>query len=261
MLRRLYSQIYKHGTTLLTWPGEWATILIYPFIGLMSLGLFSSYVTGSGAGSSAFIFVIYGVMSWNVYSNAMQILTRGFYYELWDGTLKNLFLARIRIKEFILGNMMFAFLTMMSITTMLTIFSILVFGFNIFAAGPLVFLGLTGLILHAFSDSMLVLSLLIKYGNKYANLAWIIPGLIMVLSGVYYPIAALPEPVRMISVMLPSTHAIMGMRNLTLAPEAALSELLLGILLGAIYLVISLNVFKYAYKLSKKDGSLVTLTN
>jgi ABC-2 type transport system permease protein len=261
MLRRLYSQIYKHGITLLTWPGEWATILVYPFIGLLSLGLFTSYVAGKGAGSEAFIFVIYGVMSWNIYSNAMQVLTRGFYYELWDGTLKNLFLARIKIKEFIFGNMMFAFMTMMAITIMLTIFSMAVFNFNIFSAGPLVLLGLSGLVLHAFSDSMMVLSLLIKYGNKFTNLAWIIPGFIMILSGVYYPITALPKSVQVISMILPSTHAINGMRSLTLAPELAIGELLLGLALGSIYLFISLNVFKYAYHLSKKDGSLVTLTN
>ena len=107
----------------------------------------------------------------------------------------------------------------------------------------------------------MILSLLVKYGNKFTNLAWIMPGFMMVLAGVYYPISILPASVRTISNVFPVTHAINGIRALTLSPEIALGEIMLALVGGLIYLALSLYVFKYAYNLSKKDGSLVTLTN
>jgi ABC-2 type transport system permease protein len=143
----------------------------------------------------------------------------------------------------------------------MTVVSILVFNFNIFSAGPLVIVGVLGVVVEAFADSLMILSLLVKYGNKFTNLAWIMPGFIMVLAGVYYPISILPASVRTISNVLPVTHAINGIRALTISPEIALGEITLALVGGLIYLALSLAVFKYAYNLSKKDGSLVTLTN
>jgi ABC-2 type transport system permease protein len=261
MLRRLYSQIYKHATMLITWPGELSAILVYPFIGLMSLGLLGTFIIEGGTTSQAFIFIIYGVLSWNIYSNTMQVLTRGIYYELWDGTLKNLFLARIRVREFIFGNMLFALISIVIVIALMTVVSIFVFNFNIFSAGPLIIVGVLGVVVEAFADSLMILSLLVKYGNKFTNLAWIMPGFMMVLAGVYYPISILPASVRTISNVFPVTHAINGIRALTLSPEIALGEIMLALVGGLIYLALSLYVFKYAYNLSKKDGSLVTLTN
>ena len=108
MLRQLYSQIYKQITSLKSWPGEIATYTVYPLIGLLTLGLLGTFVIKGGIYSEAFIFIIYGVLSWNAYSVSQHAFTRGFILELWSGSLKNLFITKLGIKNFLFGNMIFA---------------------------------------------------------------------------------------------------------------------------------------------------------
>ena len=99
MRRQIFSQVYKHFWTMMTWPGEIANILVYPFIGLISLGLFGSFVIEGGSASSAFVFIIYGVLAWNLYSTAQQTVTKGVLFELWNGSLKTFLSSRIRSRE------------------------------------------------------------------------------------------------------------------------------------------------------------------
>ncbi len=260
MIREIYSQFYKNIITLVTWPGELASMFIYPFIGLLSLGFFGDFALEGGVTSAAFVFIVYGVLSWSIYSNGQQAMTRGFLYELWSGSLKNLFSTRIRIKEFIVGNVLFSIFSVAGTVGLLFIFSWIVFGFNVLAAGPLMVIGIIGILLQAFAESLLILCSLVKFGHKFTSLSWIMPGIIMVLCGVYYPIELLPGPIRIISNVLPATHAISGIRNLVLSPEIAANELTMSIFLGVIYMLIAISIFKFSIYSSKRDGSLATLT-
>ena len=256
MIREIYSQIYRSSLVLMTWPGELGVMLIYPFIGLITLGLFGSFALQGGVGSDAFIFLIYGVFSWSVYSVGQQSTTRGFLYEIWDHVVKNLFATRIRLKEFVLGNVIFALMSVAIMTTIYVILCWLMFGFNLFAVGPLLIVGMAGILFEAIAESLIIMSLLFKGGQKFGSISWIIPGIIMIFCGVYYPISALPESVQVISNLLPATHAIAGIRNLTLNQSLAMTNLTTAIIHGVIYLAIAISILKYTSYLSKKDGSL-----
>lgn len=260
MIKEIFSQVYKHFWIMITWPGELATIFVYPLIGLLSLGLLGRFVIAGGTASETFIFIIYGVLSWNIYSVAQQTITRGFFYEMWDGCMKYLFLTKVGVKEFVFGNMLYGVIATSLVFVMMSIITAFLFGFNILSIGPLIILGMIGILLHSFSEGLIILSILIKKGRKFTNLAWVLPGIIMVLSGVYYPVSVLPAGVRHVSNLLPTTHAINGMRSLILQPEVAMNELLLSVGLGLVYFGLTFLLFRYAFHSSKKEGSLISLT-
>ncbi len=260
MKRQIFSQVYKNVVTFISWPGELALILVYPLIGILSLGLFGSFVIEGGVASEAFVFIIYGVLSWNIYSVGQQSMTRGVLYEIWNSTLKSMFATRIKIKEFVLGNVVFSLMNISVIFILVSSISWLVFNFNIFSAGPLLVVGILGILLQAYSESLLIMSLLMKFGQKFGSLSWILPGIMMVICGVYYPIELLPESVRYVSNILPATHAIIGIRNLVINPGLAMNELSTSILIGVIYLAITISILKLTIGLAKRDGSLAKLT-
>lgn len=82
-------------------------------------------------------------------------------------------------------------------------------------------------------------------------------GLGSILSGVYFPVALLPAPLRMVAELLPATHAIRAGRALLLGGDWVLP---LGVLavLGLVLLPIGLAAFRMAMRSMREDGSFLT---
>src|SRR4029434_3374972 len=62
--------------------------------------------------------------------------------------------------------------------------------------------------------ALLVIGLMLRFGNGAEALAWGIMFLVMPLGGVFYPVEALPPFIRPISELLPTTHAFAAGREL-----------------------------------------------
>lgn len=89
---------------------------------------------------------------------------------------------------------------------------------------------------------------------------WLFNGLSRFLGGVYFPISVLPLWVQKISLFLPLTHSLEGVRK-SLILGTSVKELLPQIFALSIYALIFLPLgilgFKAAIKKAKKDGSLI----
>jgi ABC-2 type transport system permease protein len=70
------------------------------------------------------------------------------------------------------------------------------------------------LLLNGWAIALIVVGLMLRFGNGAEALAWGIMFVIMPLGGVFYPVEALPAVVRPISALLPTTHAFAAGRDL-----------------------------------------------
>jgi ABC-2 type transport system permease protein len=62
--------------------------------------------------------------------------------------------------------------------------------------------------------ALFVIALVLRFGTGAEALAWGILFVVMPLSGVFYPVEALPEVLQPIALVLPSTHAFAAGRAL-----------------------------------------------
>jgi ABC-2 type transport system permease protein len=62
--------------------------------------------------------------------------------------------------------------------------------------------------------ALFVIGFILRYGSGAEALAWGILFVVMPLSGVFYPVDALPDVVRPIALVLPTTYAFDAMRTL-----------------------------------------------
>ena len=82
-------------------------------------------------------------------------------------------------------------------------------------------------------------------------------GIIMIFSGVYYPVSILPEPAKSISFLLPSTHAIESIRYSLASNEAAAAlSILLSFALTFAYLILGYLAFSNGIKKGKEFGKI-----
>ncbi len=70
------------------------------------------------------------------------------------------------------------------------------------------------------SIALFVIGLVLRYGTGAEALAWGILFVVMPLSGVFYPVSALPAVLRPIAEVLPTTHAFAAGRAFAIGGDA-----------------------------------------
>lgn len=254
MLEEASAHFYKHYKIMSRRAGEVAWIAIHPLISILSLGILAYFVSKGGAGPETMLFIFAGVIVWNIYDVSQRATSYGVTLDIWSDCLKHTFTGSSSFTGFVVGNAfygLFSSILVMIITGML---AAVLFGFNIFLAGfylanlLFVFIFATGL-------ALVINSLMVTKGDKYMSLIWILTGVIMIFSGVYYPIEILPGPIQAVSLAVPTTHSIISLRAaLGFSPGLANPELAIGAVLSVAYFVLGALIFRWSIRRSRVTG-------
>jgi len=256
MLEEISAHVYKHWKLMARRPGELAWLIVYPFVGLISLGILSFYLKSQGAPLETMLYVLVGVIVWSFYEVSQRAISYAITFDIWNNCLRHSFAGKSSVMHFIIGNSTFGLLSSVVAFALVSFTSIIIFGFNIFLAG-FYLMNLLSVFIFATGMGLLIDSLMITRGEKWMSLIWMGTGFIMIFSGVYYPIDILPYPMQWISFALPSTHAIISMRAaLTLDMSVANTEFIIGLLTSFVYLLFSSLIFRWSLKKSKISGVL-----
>ncbi len=254
------AHFYKHWIELKKNSGEWEWIIIYPLVHIFSIGFLSQFLSQAGSNGNATIYLLIGAFAWNFYVLCQRGITYGVLREVWADSIKHSVISPAGIKEFIIGNGAYGLFTGVISLLLMYIVALVVFSFNIFNGGAALLLGLLVLFLYGMAEGLIVNSVMMLKGPEYMSLTWIISGIVMVLSAVYYPLSLIPEQVRWISYLLPTTHGIEAMRAAFLSSQsAAMSSAAIGIALAIIYLAISAAIYRWAVKKSRENGTVLRL--
>lgn len=116
------------------------------------------------------------------------------------------------------------------------------------------------LTITSFSSLGIISAAFIMVFKRGSPINWLFGAASTLLGGVFYPIAILPQPLQKLSIYLPITHSLKGIRGALLGGEgwSALAPHIGALLLFTLILMpIGTLLFKYALKKAKIDGSLV----
>ncbi len=215
--------------------------------------------------------LLLGVLLWSFLSGLFQEISQNVAYERWEGTIEYTFMAPVSTFSHLLGVSIFA-AALAFIQTVVVLGALLLFvDLNVVGAN---WLGIALVLLMA-SVSFMGLGLLaatfpIMSPENGAQATYILQGLLLLVSGVYYPIEILPYWLRPLSMLSPATYALNAARKLmgigvpvaadgTLqgaSITAVIPELALLTLLGVITVPLGLRVFKAVEDWAKRHGKL-----
>lgn len=134
-----------------------------------------------------------------------------------------------------------------------------VFGIKFSVSQPLLILLILFLSILSFSSLGIISSSFVMIFKRGNPVNWIVSSSFDLLGGIYYPIAILPEPLQIISHLLPITHALKALRGVLLAGYSFSQvkiEILALLAFAVILFPLAILFFEYALKWAKKDGSL-----
>ncbi len=258
MLSQIKGFFYKHYIIYKKSNTEKATLFIYPLVSLFSIGILAMYLRAAGAPLDAVPFVIVGVMAWTFYDLCQRIPVYGLLHDIWDYCLKHSMISPATATEYTLGNSLFGLAAGTFSLVILTLLSWIFFRFNILSAGLVLVPSLAIIFIFAVAVGLGIDSMIVGYNKEYFALVWTIPGVIMVLSGVYYPINMLPGFVQAMAYLLPTTYAIEAIRiSLGFSVGNLLKTLASGFVFSAIYLGVFYTAFSAALKKARRTGRTI----
>lgn len=204
--------------------------------------------------------LLIGAVIWAYLGIIFEILTETVAWERWEGTIEYTFMAPLSRPVHLFGMGAFALLYGMFRALLLFAVCALFFDLSI----PDADFGAALIVLAVASVSFVGLGIMTAVlplisPEKGSQLGFVAQGLLLVVSGVYYPVEVLPRWMQWIATVSPATYALDGMRDAILegAPLSAMGDEIWPLLLiGAVAIPIGLAVFRRGERYAKQHGKL-----
>src|SRR5919205_3532341 len=204
--------------------------------------------------------LLIGAVIWAYLGIVFEILTETVAWERWEGTIEYTFMAPLSRAVHLLGMGLFAVVYGVVRTAALFAVIALFFGLHFphadFAAA-LVLLAVASVSFVGVGMVTAVLPLISP--EKGAQLGFIAQGLLLVVSGVYYPVEVMPGWMQAISTISPATYALEGIRRAVLDGAGVADvwgDLWPLMLLGVVAIPAGLAVFRAGERYAKRNGKL-----
>jgi ABC-2 type transport system permease protein len=204
--------------------------------------------------------LLVGAVVWAYLGIIFEILTETVAWERWEGTIEYTFMAPLSRPIHLFG--MGAFAIVYGVIRAVLLFGVVALFFDLnlsqanFAAALVVLLVAS---ISFIGIGMMTAVLPLISPEKGTQLGFIAQGLLLVVSGVYYPVEVLPQWMQWISVISPATYALDGMRD-AIIDGAGISkmgdELWPLVVIGIVSVPLGLEVFRRGERYAKRHGKL-----
>ena len=230
-------------------------LFFWPMISLLSIGLLTRFLKVEGSMVS---FLLVGAIALTILQVAQIDVAYVLLFDMWSKSIKNTFIAPVHSYHLIFGALLFGVLRGSVVFFILAIVSRYLFGFDFREGGLMpVLIFLAGVFAMAAVIGIAVCISILTFGQKADVAAWSLSGLILLVSGIYYPVEVLPPLLQAFARLLPLTYFLEYYRSIFIPGP---HHLVTGIFLAAFYLLLGLLLLDYAIERARKTGILLRLS-
>jgi ABC-2 type transport system permease protein len=232
----------RHAYVLVRSPHRLFDVSLWPLVDVVLFGSLAGFVSKNGqtAGSAAAGYLLAGIILWHVIYQSQIAMSTGFLEETWTRNLLNMMVTPVREVEYVAGVALFGMIKLAIGVGVMVLGAFAFFSFHAWTLGWGVIPIAITLLIVGWAISLLVIGLVLRFGTGAEALAWGVMFVLLPLSGVFYPIDALP-----------TTHAFAALRGLvdgtglnwTQVAIAAVGSVVM-LALACWYLVVMLKQFR-----------------
>jgi ABC-2 type transport system permease protein len=245
------------------WEAVW---LVYSLVSVLSIGYLAAGL-GSLSGAAghvdlrrAELYLLLGALLWAYLSIVFMEISFSVMWERWEGTIEYTFMAPVRRVTHLLGICVFAILYGLLRTLAVLAIALALFHIDLSRADAVA--AVVALVVSTFPLIGLgilasVLPLLSPERGEQMTVA--VQGVLLLISGVYYPVTVLPGPVQLLARGSPMTYTLDAIRATLIdgrGVAAIAPDLLALALMGVVLLPAGLLAFGLAERRAKRLGLL-----
>jgi ABC-2 type transport system permease protein len=245
-----------------SWELVWLVYSIANSLAVSFIGLGMEQIGGSENVDGRFLvlYLVTGTLVWRYLSMIFYWITDIIVMERWEGTIEYTLMAPVRRITHMAGQTFFALIYSLIFTALILLVTVVLFeidmstanllgGMLMLIAGSLSFIGI-GIV-----GSILPL----LFPERGSQMTHVLIAVLLLISGVYYPVDVLPTILQKLSVFSPATYVIEGARLSLLEglPTSALWPFVWPtLIMGIIAIPAGLWVFGQAERYAKRTGRL-----
>jgi ABC-2 type transport system permease protein len=205
---RIRSVARRHAYVLRRGPHRLFDITVWPIVDVLLFGSIGAFVkTQPGVGATAYGYLLTGIVLWHVVYQSQIALSTGVLEETWSRHILSLMVTPMTEFEYAAGVALFGLVKLVLGVGLVALVAAVAFAFNVTTLGwglvPIIAI----LLVTGWVISLFVIGCMFRFGSGAEALAWGVLFAVLPMSGVFYPVRALPALLRPIALLLPTTHA------------------------------------------------------
>jgi ABC-2 type transport system permease protein len=234
---------------------RWFDILVWPTVDTVIWGSIGQFVSQQGGASrSGLPYMLTGILMMHVLYQANISVSTGFMEETWSRNLLNMMVTPITELDFMAGVVLFGLAKLAVGLSTVALAALVLYSFNVLSIGWAIVPIVGVLMLVGWCIALFVMGFVLRFGNGAEILAWGVLFVVVALSGVFYPVDALPAALRPISELLPSTHALIAARTVLDGDPLPWSELAKSAIALAVLIPLSMAYLNWMLRTFRSRG-------
>lgn len=245
-----------------SWELVWLVYSIANSLSVSFIGLGMESISGGQNvdGRYLVLYLVVGTLVWRYLSMIFYWITDLIGIERWEGTIEYTLMAPIRRLTHMAGQTLFAVFYSLIFTAIILAVTVLLFEIDLSNAN---LLGGTLMMLSgslSFIGVGIVGSVLpLLFPERGSQMTHVIVAVLLLVSGVYYPVKVLPGFLQKMAVFSPATYVLDGTRRALLEGTSTLElwpYIWPTLIMGLIAVPVGLWVFRQAERYAKRTGKL-----
>jgi ABC-2 type transport system permease protein len=244
-----------------SWEIVWLAYSTANCLAIGYIGVGMGAVGGAAVDSQALVlYLVIGALVWRYLALIFYWITDLVGLERWEGTIEYTLMAPIHRLTHMAGQTVFSILYSLASTGLVLVATVIAFELDlrqanlpgavlVMLAGSLSFIGI-GII-----GSILPL----LFPERGAQMTHVIIAVLLLISGVYYPVEVLPAALQTLAVFSPATYVLEGVRAALLENagiEVLVQSIVPALLICLVAIPVGLQVFAMAERYAKRAGKL-----
>lgn len=245
-----------------SWELVWLVYSIADSLAVSFIGLGMGVLGGGQTIDSRFLvlYLLIGTLVWRFLSVIFYWITDLISIERWEGTIEYTLMAPVHRLIHVAGQTFFAVFYSLVFTGVILLVTSLIFkidlshaniggGTIVLLAGSLSFIGI----------GVMASTLPLLFPERGSQMTHVFIAVLLLVSGVYYPVSVLPGFLRSLSQFSPATYVLDGVRNALLNGMGTFElwpYIWPVLIMGVLLIPMGLWVFRMAERYAKKSGKL-----
>jgi len=206
-LDRVLAISRRNAYVLFRAPQRWFDVIVWPVVDAILFGAIGVYFGAQqGTEAASVSFLLAGIILFHVVFQAEVSVATGFLEETWSRNLLNLMVTPLTELEYGAGVALFGLAKLALGVAVVSLVALALFAFEITSLG-LAFIPMAAILLFVgWAVALVVIGLILRVGQGAEIMTWGFIALLLPMSGIFYPVKALPGALQPIAEALPTTH-------------------------------------------------------